>query len=702
MRKKIAVFTSIAILLAAATTLTMRCRGKGSKPVTSVLLITVGTLRADHVGCYGGASVSTPAMDELAASGVRFARAYAHNVSALPSHANILSGMLSVAHGVRADSGFRFPGNIETAATLLKARGFTCGAFVGASPLDSRYGLGIGFDVYDDHYGDATEAQDFRLVERRAEAVATPFLHWLDGKQAGAKWFAWVHFNDPHAPYDPVEPYRSKFASKPYDGEIAYVDSQIARILEHLQQKGLDQSTCIILTSDHGEGLGEHNEPTHGVFAYESTLRVPLIVKAPDCAPGTIQQTVQHIDILPTIVELIGEPVPANLKGRSLKPLLYGASEDGAARDIYFESVGPGLDRNWAPLTGIVSGNYKYIDVPITELYDLAKDTGEKENVFEMRSEVAADLKKRLASISEIGASAASGHDQEELDRLASLGYVSTGSSESESAKTYTSEDDPKNLIPLDSMLEDGVAAARAGDLERARRTFSEIISMRPGMSIAYSEVAFVHRHMGQPQKGVEILERALKEGHAATGMLAKLGLCFSDAGKNERAIEVLQQAVRESDDNIDAQTYLGMAYARAGQSDKAISTFENILVDDPGNVAAHVHIGQVYLDKKDYAAATQAINKALQIDARFAPALSLMGDAMAGTGSNDAAISNWKRAIETDPRRYEAIYKLASLCQSLGRSAEAATYADQFVKTAPPARYKREIEQMRKMLARG
>ncbi|MBI2839085.1 MAG: sulfatase-like hydrolase/transferase [Acidobacteria bacterium] len=597
MMKKAIVYKNIALTLAVVLLVLTGCGGGAPKPVDSILLITVDSLRADHVGCYGGSSASTPAIDGMAATGTRFVRSHANSVQTLPSHASILSGLYPSAHGVLDNSGFRFPGNVETAATLLKAQGFATAAFVGSSTLDSRYGLTPGFDVYDDNHGDVTRVQEFQLVERRAEGVTTPFLKWVDARQPGAKWFAWIHFNDPHAPYAPVEPYGSKFASRPYDGEIASVDAQVGRILGHLKQRGWSESTSVIVTSDHGEGLGDHGEPTHGIFAYESTLRVPLIVSGPGIAPKSVEAPVQHIDLLPTMIDLAGGTVPGNLKGMSLKPLLYGKAEsEKEPRDLYFEAMTASQDRRGAPLTGILRGSYKYIEVPIPELYDIDKDPGEKQNLSDKQPDVVADLKTRLSAISEAAgaAAAAGGQSPEELERLQSLGYVAGGDEDAGQSVSYTADDDPKNIINLETMLEDGVAAARAGDLERARQLFSDIIAERPSMSIAYGHLAVVYRRMGQPKKGVEILEGALKDGHGIPGMLTKLGLCFIESGDTKRAIEVLEQAVRESDDNIDAQMYLAQAYEKAGQPDRARAAFQNILTDDPGNDAASAGMEKV------------------------------------------------------------------------------------------------------------
>lgn len=585
MMKK-ALFKKIALVGLAAAALSTACRDKAAKPVTSVLLITVDSLRADHIGCYGGKSGATAAVDQMAASGARFTSAHANAVQTLPSHASILSGLYASTHGVLDNSGFRFPGNNDTAATLLKAQGFSCAAFVGSSRLDSRYGLTSGFDLYDDEHGDATQVQDLKVVERSAETVADSFLKWVDTKQVGGKWFAWVHFNDPHEPN----------ASRPYDGEIGAVDAQIARVTAHLKEKGWSDSTCVILTADHGEGLGDHGESTHGVFAYESTLRVPLIVTAPGISAKSIDTPAQHIDILPTIVDMAGIAVPAGLKGMSLKSVLYGKGEAPAPRDLYFEAMSASQDRHGAPLTGLISGKHKYIELPIPELYDIEKDPTEDENLAEKHPQVAADLKQRLTAISEAAGAAAGGGGQsaEEMERLESLGYVSGGSEATEeTAVTYTADDDPKHTIALDATLQEGVTAARAGDLAHAQQLFSEIISKRPAMSVAYGHLATVYRQMGQPKKGVEILEKALKEGHGMPGMLGKLGLCFLESGDTKRAIEVLEQAIRESDDTIDAQMYLAAAYTKAGLPDRAAAAYQNVLTDDPGNASAQAGLGR-------------------------------------------------------------------------------------------------------------
>lgn len=674
----------------------------------NVLLITIDTLRADHLGCFGYAGASTPSIDRLASAGVRFERTHAHNVITLPSHSNILTGLYPITHGVRDNSGFRLPTSLPTLATLLKARGFACGAFVGAFPVDSRFGLDRGFDVYDDNYGDATGAADFRFVERRAEEVVTPFLAWLDGlpptaaglAAAGGRpgWFAWVHFYDPHSPYDPPEPFKTKFAGRPYDGEISYADSQVGRIVDHLREGGRLRSTCIIVTADHGEGLGDHGEGTHGLFAYESTLHVPLIIDGPGFSSRVVHSPVRHIDVVPTILDLLRAPIPGSLNGRSLLPLLKGTGDSPPA-DSYFEAMTASLNRGWAPLRGIISGPYKYIDLPIAELYEIDTDRGERTNLVNVRPEIVRSLRAQLAGLDRTGGRVDRvAEDPETLEKLKSLGYVSTeGPVQTKSASLE--EDDPKRLIELDNLLNDAIVAAGSGDLQRARDELESIIEKRPTMSVAYSHLAYVYREMGLPEKALQTIRRALERGIDSPELRIRLGLFLDEAGKSKEAVAILEKAVTETADNTDGLTYLGMACAHAGDPARAIQTFRKIVDANPGNAGAYANMGAVFLQERNYQEAIDALEKALRIDPGFAAAHNSLGVALASTGNAEAAAAHWEQAINRDPRQYDTIYNLAILYANLGRAEEAKRCMELFVRTAPPARYAADIQEFKKAL---
>jgi arylsulfatase A-like enzyme len=365
------------------------------EPGLNVLLVTIDTLRADALGAYGHPQAATPWIDRLAEAGVRFEHAYAHNVVTLPSHANILSGRYPLEHGLRDNSGFRFPRELETLATLLEARGYRTGAFISAFPLDSQFGLARGFEVYEDSFVNVDTKPDFLVQERRGEETVALARRWLEAPAEGP-FFCWVHVFEPHFPYEPPPDIAARFPAQPYLGEVAASDAALGPLLEQVIEAGPQGRTLVVLTSDHGEALGEHGERTHGLFAYEGTIRIPLILFAPRLLrPGVVVEPVRHVDLLPTILDALGASVPEGLPGRSLLPLAAGAP--GPTSPIYFESLSANLNRGWAPLHGVLRDRLKLIDLPIPELYDLASDPGESRNLASSRPETVEAMRPLLS-----------------------------------------------------------------------------------------------------------------------------------------------------------------------------------------------------------------------------------------------------------------------------------------------------------------
>ncbi|HET7747013.1 MAG TPA: sulfatase, partial [Vicinamibacteria bacterium] len=399
---------------------TLRPAGPAAAGPPHVLLVTIDTLRADAVGAYGAARAATPRMDRLAAGGARFDDAHAHNVVTLPSHANILSGRHPHEHGVRDNAGFRFPARLETLATLLAAGGYRTGAFVSAFPLDSRFGLARGFQVYDDDFADATSRPAFQVQERRAEETVARARRWLDAS-GGAPAFAWVHLYEPHFPYAPPEPFASAFRDDPYRGEVAATDAALGPLLDPILAAGADGRTLVVLTSDHGEALGEHGEATHGIFAYEATLRVPLVLYAPGrVTPRVVKEPARHVDLLPTILAALGLPAPEGLPGRDLL-----SSAPPTAATTYFEALSGSLNRGWAPVHGVIHERHKLVDLPLVELYDLAADPGESNDLAARDPQRVEKLRGLLRTLRAGDVAAARTPETAEArERLESLGYL--------------------------------------------------------------------------------------------------------------------------------------------------------------------------------------------------------------------------------------------------------------------------------------
>ncbi|HUR21076.1 MAG TPA: sulfatase, partial [Vicinamibacterales bacterium] len=362
----------------------------------NIVLITIDTLRADALGSYGG-QAATPNLDALASHGARFTFAHSHAVVTLPSHTSILTGRLPYEHGTRDNAGFRVKDGTATLATRLKSLGFATGAFVGGFPLTKRFGLTPGFDVYDDQISEMKSDVTFTLPERRADEVVTRAVDWI--RRTPGKFFGWVHVFDAHHPYDAPGEFKTKYA-RPYDGEVAWIDKALEPLLAQLGT--LSRRTTVIVTADHGESLGEHGEETHGMFAYEATLHVPLIIatvgpahlrqgyggQADGAAQATpygstkgltIQTPARHIDIAPTVLDIVSGPLDTTWLGSSLRPVI--SAGDAADRPSYFESMTYNLVRGWAPLRGVLAGRDKYVDLPVPELYDLAADPKETRNL---------------------------------------------------------------------------------------------------------------------------------------------------------------------------------------------------------------------------------------------------------------------------------------------------------------------------------
>jgi arylsulfatase A-like enzyme/Tfp pilus assembly protein PilF len=648
-----------------------------------VILITIDTLRADALGFAGNRRVRTPYLDSLAARGTLFTNAHAHNVVTLPSHTNILTGLYPYQHGIRDNAGFTLDAAHPTIGAMLRGAGYATAAFVSAFPLDSRFGLNAGFDVYDDKYREGSNPLDFVVQERPAEETLRAAGTWYDSVP-NRKKFLWIHLYDPHAPYDPPPPFREQYRDAPYLGEVAYVDAQLAQFLEPLLRN--HPNTFVVITGDHGEALGDHGEQTHGLFAYESTLKVPLIIIDPDQPARKDAAYVRHIDLVPTILHRLGVRIPPTLPGR---PLLPG----NASADSYFEAISASLNRGWAPLVGLIHGGRKYIDLPVPELYDLGADPGEKQNLAETDRRDLFASRKLLSDNAPAAQNIKRSVDPGEKAQLMSLGYIS-GSAEK---KTYTTADDPKNLIDVDNELHEVVALYQTGQLPKAVETLRKILKRDPNIKVAAEMLAFMLQQNENPAAAIDMLRRAVKTGAANEAMQVRLGLLLSATGQAREALETLRPFASGKDPDV-LNAY-GIALADSGDLAAARAEFDQVLSIDHTNATAYQNLGVVALRAGDVAGARASLTRALALNDQLPTALNLMGVIEMKSNHPDAAINWWRKAVKADPRLYDAMYNLAIVASRTGRNDVAREALHQFIDKAPPQRYADDIVTARALL---
>ncbi|HUX07781.1 MAG TPA: sulfatase-like hydrolase/transferase [Acidobacteriota bacterium] len=705
--------TALLILATVATALSLvsGCGGGQALPLAekperiNILLVTIDTLRADYLSCYGNAEVSTPQIDSLAAEGARFTFCVAHNPITLPSHVNILTGTDARVHGVHDNHGFRLAPEAETLAEAIKSEGYDTAAFIGAFVLDRRFGLDQGFDLYDDNLETGSQVP-LPGEERRAEAVVAQATEWLQNR-GDKPWFVWVHLYDPHAPYDPPPPFDNQFESNPYAGEISYTDLALGKLLTYLKSEDLLEGTLLVLTGDHGEGLGDHGELTHGVLAYNTTMWVPLIIRAPWLAEaGTeVDRRVRHIDLLPTILEAAGVTLPGRIQGESLIPLLAGDS-GAPAPDSYFEALSASFTRGWAPLRGIYSGQWKYIELPLPELYDTQRDFTEMDNKLEGRAGTAQRLRNQLASMTaekDAGLDARVREDEETRRRLTALGYL-TGSSQP-LKKEYGPEDDPKNLMGVDARIESAAAAASSGEPEQAINILESLVTEYPGMAISYQLLAPLLAKAGRPDEAVLYLERAVGKGLGGQQMVFQLAAALLHSGMSDRAVPMLEELLGNNPDDPEIAETLASWHARAGDAEKAEEMFLGMLEADPSNAEIHSKFGWLLARQERFEEAIEQFNAALHYQPTDIVALHGRGVVYEQSGLLDKAEESFRRVLSLNEMHHFARLRLGFVLLRRGNSQEARAELLRFLQLAQSPEFeaaRREASAALEQISRG
>jgi arylsulfatase A-like enzyme/Flp pilus assembly protein TadD len=655
------------------------------KEPLNVLLITIDTLRPDRLSCYSSEHIRTPHIDSLAERGALFLKAFAHTPTTLPSHTNILLGTTPLYHGVHDNQNFIVRDEFLTLAEHLKNAGYATGAFVGAFPLDSRFGLTQGFDVYDDYYG-SKNYQEFSYVERPAEVVVQKAMDWLENQKRA--WFLWIHCFDPHQQYNPPEPFKTQYKDAPYNGEVAYVDHELGKLFSYLKKNRLEDNTLIIFTGDHGESLGQHGESTHGYFAYNSSIWIPLIVVSPGLKPVVADQNACHVDIFPTVCDILGLQKPDFCQGISLEPILKGKQmKNLASRDIYFESLYPFYNRGWAPLTGIIQDKTKYVDSPIPELYSLEKDFDETENQAEVEN--LGPYKKRLEKLMEEQsysgkASAAKRADRDTLERLKSLGYLS--SPQVSLKETFSREDDLKLLLPYQNQLQQAMGAYHKGNVDEGIKILQKIVQEREDFDQAYAYLATLYKVKRDYKKAVEILREGYQNCPTSYKVITTFGIFLTELREYEAAIQILQEGLKLIDYDPDLWNYLGVAYWRKGDLDEALEAFDKSLSLDHNYSIAFNNIGSVYLSKflatkerSDLDPSIQNFEKAIELDPAYASAYNGLGAAYSQAGDIDGPIRSWEKAVEINPGLGFSLYNLGLAHLRKGDKARALEYLNEY-----------------------
>lgn len=671
-------------------------------PKLDVLIITIDTLRADYLSCYNKSNIKTHNIDRLANDGLLFLRAFAHNVLTLPSHINILTGTYPFIHGVRDNAGFRLGEESLLISEILKNEDYRTAAFIGAFPLDDRFGLNQGFDLYDDFYGDTSHIHTLFFVERPAEKVIDSAIEWISSEEEKF-WFCWIHLFDPHIPYNPPLNFKNEYPNDHYGGEIAYVDQQLGRLFQFLDERQNRGYPLIIITSDHGESLGEHGEMTHGVFAYNSTLHIPLIIFQPKIfpKPKVINEMVRHIDIMPTILEALNLKIPDVIQGKSMLPLIRDCAE-WKNETCYFESLSPYLTRNWAPLYGLIGENHKFISLPIPELYDLQQDFNEMNNIEDERKKTAEILMKDLDNLlgKEKQPVMPRQEDRDTLEKLQSLGYVADHLN-SQKKQIYSAEDDPKNLIHLDNKMHEGMLYFKEGKLKKAQKILEEIIQKKPDFARVYEHLSFVYNESGQLEKATELLESAVRRIPNNPILMSKLAVLLQEGGELQKAEALLEDLIQSSPHDVEILNYLGVTYWKLGKNQDALDVFCRAIALDKGYASVYSNIGSVYLNQKDYLQAETFYKKALFYDKNLASAYNGVGVVSSNRNNKSQAIQNWKKAVDLDKNQHDALYNLCIVLTQSNQFREAIKYTELFISTASPRKYSSDIEKMKVLLER-
>jgi len=643
-------------------------------PPFNLVLLSLDTTRQDRLSCYGFAKKTTPRLDRLAEEGAKFANALTPVPVTLPSHATMLTGLYPFQHGVRHNGTYVLADSFPTLAELLHARGYATGAVLGAFPVDHRFGLAQGFGSYDDRFPPRTANED--AAQRPAAEVTRLACQWV-GEHEGGPFFLWAHYYDPHAPYHPIEPFRSRFTGDAYAGEVAAMDDAIGALLDFLAERRLLERTIVIVAADHGEGLGDHQEPTHSTFIYGSTQSVPFIVRLPDAGAfrgkswrgREVEDLACLTDILPTAWNALGfarAELP-RVAGKSLLPAIAGS---GSGHEwIYHETLVPDLDFGLSELRGLQSASWKYIRAPQPEIYQLERDPGELENLADRETERLQSMERQLQEvlIEDRSAFTPSALDEVALEKLRSLGYLQ---GERSAAKPRV---DPKELTGVGRATARAQALADAHRTEQALQVLDSLLVSRPETRLALRLRANYLLRLERGAEALEAYERAL-----------------ADCAGCPDEFRLLQEQAS--------------AYAAAGRPDEALQRTRLLIAARPEEQGLHLQLGEILEQQGDRDAAIAAWREEARLFPREALPLVKIGMAESARTRMREAEAAYRSALAVAPRDADALVALSQFLSDTGRAAEAGPLVDQALAADPghPGAHYRKAWLLRSSADRG
>ena len=570
---------------------------KTSPPKRNVLLVTIDTLRADRLGCYGSRLVKTPNIDAFAQKGVLFEETTAPVPLTLPSHASILTGAYPIEHGIHDNGFYKLPKGYTTLAGVLAGKGYQTAAFVASGTLNAIFGLDQGFQHYDDLSTRKTRTSLTDRSQRPGNEISDKVIAWLQNKHAPKKpFFIWAHYFDPHSPYSPPSPFKEDYKGRPYDGEVAFTDQEIGRLLKTLEKMNLDKNTLIVITADHGESLYEHGESSHGIFLYRATMRVPLVFSGPGVPTGKrINTLVRLIDIFPTVLTYLGLEGPPTNSARDLLPMILGKvipSEEPA----YIETEMAANIMGWSPLRGLRTDRYKYIAEPANELYDIQNDPAESDNLLKKRPETAAEMRKRFKQVEALllrnkpASSAGIFPDKAMRKRLESLGYVGEKLGKRKVAKN------PADMIEVLMLYEKANKLSKTKDWPGAIWIAEKGLALDPDNPRLLHTMAFAQHQKGELEESIKTYDKLLKLDPRLIAAWSDTAIVYYKMKRYDKTAEHARMAIQLDPNTPKAHYMLGAVLELRGKKSEAIAEYRTTLELDPIYYNALNQLGNLLL----------------------------------------------------------------------------------------------------------